>query len=100
MMDLFTYAGTRSLPLDTVAVTTPHPGDIVVAPGSPGHAVVLLDVATDGARTWVLAAQGFMPAMDLHILAGPDAGWFPVTGEWLPATPIAVPWSGLRRWKE
>jgi hypothetical protein len=99
MMDLFTYAGTRSLPLDTVPVTTPHPGDVVVAPGSPGHAVVILDVATEGARTWVLAGQGFMPAMDFHVLAGPDGNWFPVEGAWLASTPVAVPWSGLRRWR-
>ena len=99
LMDLFTYAGTRSLPRDTVAAATPTPGDIVVQPGSPGHAVVLLDVATAGARTWVLVGQGYMPAMDFHVLAGPAAGWFPVEGETLPSYPIAVPWSGLRRWK-
>ncbi|MDP2308213.1 MAG: DUF4846 domain-containing protein [Pseudomonadota bacterium] len=99
LMDLFMYAGTRSLPLDTVAVTTPLPGDIVVQPGSPGHAVVLLDVATDGARSWVLVGQGYMPAMDFHVVAGPAAGWFPVEGDMLPTTPLAVPWSGLRRWK-
>ncbi|MDP2313261.1 MAG: DUF4846 domain-containing protein [Pseudomonadota bacterium] len=99
LMDLFMYAGTRSLPLDTVAVTTPRPGDIVVQPGSPGHAVVLLDVATDGARTWVLVGQGYMPAMDFHVVAGPAEGWFPVEGETLPTAPLAVPWSGLRRWK-
>jgi hypothetical protein len=99
MVDLFTYAGTRSLPLDTVAVTTVMPGDIVVAPGSPGHAVVVLDVATDGARTWVLVGQGYMPAMDFHVVDGPAAGWFPVEGDILPTAPIALPWSGLRRWK-
>jgi len=99
MMDLFTYAGTRSLPLDTVAVTTALPGDIVVAPGSPGHAVVILDVATDGARTFVLVGQGYMPAMDFHVVDGPAAGWFPVEGDMLPTSPIALPWSGLRRWK-
>ncbi|MES2640579.1 MAG: DUF4846 domain-containing protein [Myxococcota bacterium] len=104
LMDLFTYAGTRSLPKDTVAVTTPAPGDLVVQPGSPGHAVVLLDVATapvpsGGGRTWVLVGQGFMPAMDFHVLSGPAAGWFPVEGDTLPSYPLAVPWSGLRRWK-
>jgi hypothetical protein len=100
LMNLFTYAGTRSLPLDTTPVSTPRAGDIVVQPGSPGHAVIVLDVATSGERTWVLVGQGYMPAMELHVLAGPDASWFPVEGEWLPSTPIPVPWSGLRRWKE
>lgn len=99
LMDLFTYAGTRSLPMDTTSVTTPAPGDVVVAPGSPGHAVVILDVASDGAHTWVLAGQGFMPAMDFHVLPGPVASWFLVEGDDLDSSPIAVPWSGLRRWK-
>ncbi|MFN7146484.1 MAG: DUF4846 domain-containing protein, partial [Myxococcota bacterium] len=78
---------------------TARPGDIVVQPGSPGHAVVLLDVATRGDRAWVLVGQGYMPAMDFHVLDGPVAGWFPVEGDWLPSAPIPVPWSGLRRWK-
>jgi len=99
LMDLYTYAGTRSLAFDTVAATEPRAGDLVVVPGSPGHAVVLLDVATDGATTWVLVGQGFMPAMDFHVLGGPDHGWFPVEGDVLPSSPISVPWSGLRRWK-
>lgn len=105
LTNLYTYAGTRSLPLDTVAVpgdpaAVVRPGDLVNQPGSPGHVVVILDVARGGGETWVLVGQGYMPAMDFHVLDGPDAGWFPVEGDVLPATPIAVPWSGLRRWKE
>lgn len=96
--DLFTYAGTRSLPLDTVADTHPDPGDIVDTPGSPGHAVLLLDVASDGVRSWVLVGQGFMPAMRFHVVAGPEAGWYPVDGDTLATSPIAVSWRGLRRW--
>lgn len=104
LTNLYTYAGTRSLPLDTVAVPgnpvdAVRPGDLVNQPGSPGHAVVILDVATAGDRAWVLVGQGYMPAMDFHVLDGPASGWFPVEGEWLPSTPIPVPWSGLRRWK-
>jgi hypothetical protein len=99
LMNLFTYAGTRSLGLDTVATTEPQAGDLVVVPGSPGHAVVVLDVAQDASHTWVLVGQGFMPAMDFHVLSGPVAGWFLVEGDVLPSTPIPVPWSGLRRWK-
>ena len=99
LMNLFTYAGTRSLGLDTVPASEPQAGDLVVIPGSPGHAVVVLDVAQDTSHTWVLVGQGFMPAMDFHVLSGPFAGWFLVEGDVLPSTPIPVPWSGLRRWK-
>ncbi|MFZ5480960.1 MAG: DUF4846 domain-containing protein [Myxococcota bacterium] len=96
LLDLFTYAGTRSLPLDTVADTEPSPGDLLVTPGSPGHAVLLLDVATDGRDTWVLAGQGYMPAMSFHV-ASP--GWRRVEGDRLVVWPLPMPWSGLRRWK-
>lgn len=99
LLDLYTYAGTRSLPLDTLPDTHPDPGDIVVQPGSPGHAVILLDVASDGQRTYVLAGQGYMPAMDFHVVAGPLSGWYEVSGTMLPTAPLPVPWSGLRHWK-
>lgn len=98
-MNLFMYAGTRSLGLDTTPVTAPQVGDVLVLPGSPGHAVLILDVATHEAQTWVLVGQGFMPAMDFHVVAGPVGGWYPVEGDTLPTEPIVMPWSGLRRWK-
>lgn len=98
LTDLFMYAGTRSLPMDSTADTHPDPGDLLDAPGSPGHAVLLLDVATRGTQTWVLVGQGYMPAMSFHVVAGPDAGWYPVSGDTLPTAPIPLPWSGLRRW--
>lgn len=100
LADLYTYAGTRSLALDTVAASAPLPGDVLVIPGSPGHAVVVLDVAVSAGATWVLAGQGFMPAMELHVAPGPDGGWFPVVGATLPTEPIPMPWSGLRRWAD
>jgi len=100
LADLYTYAGSASLPRDTVPVTEPEPGDLFVTPGSPGHVVVVLDVATDGPLRWVLVGQGYMPAMDFHVLPGPDAGWFPVEGASLPSQPIPMPWSSLRRWRE
>ena len=105
LANLYTYAGTRSLPLDTVAVPgepaeVVRPGDLVNQPGSPGHVVVVLDVARGGGETWVLVGQGYMPAMDFHVLDGPDRSWYPVAGAVLPSSPVAVPWSGLRRWKE
>lgn len=98
LADLFTYAGTRSLPMDTVADTHPDPGDIVVSPGSPGHAVMVLDVASDGTRSWALVGQGYMPAMSFHVVQGPERGWFPIVDDNLETAPIALSWSQLRRW--
>lgn len=98
LADLFMYAGTRSLPADTVAATGPiAPGDLLVTPGSPGHAVLILDVATRGDDVWVLVGQGYMPAMDFHVVAGEADGWFHVDGETLETRPIPMAWSTRRR---
>jgi hypothetical protein len=73
---VFMWAGTRSLGLDTVVVESPLPGDMLVIPGSPGHAVVLLDVAVDGEQTYVLIGEGYMPAQEFHVELGPQEGWW------------------------
>jgi hypothetical protein len=84
LMHTFRYAGTRSLQFDSVAVgqRAIEPGDFFVAPGGPGHAVMVLDVAehADGRRA-ALIGQGFMPAQDFHVVGrgGPrvlDGVWF------------------------
>jgi hypothetical protein len=80
---VFTWAGTLSLEAyDTIPATdAPRPGDLLVKGGSPGHAVVLLDVARhDDGRTWVLVGEGYMPAQDFHVELGPAAGWWPWDG--------------------
>ncbi len=98
LTDLYMYAGTRSLPLDSIADQQVDPGDFLLIPGSPGHAVLVLDVAEGGGRRWVLVGQGYMPAMDFHVVQGEAEGWFLVQGEILNTAPIPMPWSGLRRW--
>ena len=105
LKELFEYAGTISLKAhDTVPVADgqPRPGDVVVASGSPGHAVVLFDVAkTPDGRWLVLFGEGFMPAQQLHLHRGPEDGWW----EWDPNKGLPIGWwplpaEGLRRWKD
>ena len=96
---VFMYAGTRSLGLDTVAADSPRAGDLVVVPGGPGHAVVLLDVARGGEALLVLVGEGYMPAQDFHVELGPVEGWWPWEGgvrlpHW------EMPAEGLRRWPD
>lgn len=96
---VFNWAGTRSLSYDTVAATAPAPGALLVLPGSPGHAMVVLDVATRGEQTLVLVGEGFMPAQDFHLVRGPEAGWWPWSlpmqvGYW------TFPAEALRVWKD
>lgn len=95
---VFMWAGTRSLSYDTVAAGEPRPGDLLVVPGGPGHAVMLVDVARSGEKTAVLVVEGYMPAQDAHVELGPLAGWWPyedgiVLDHW------TLPASGLRRWR-
>ena len=88
---VFTYAGTRSVARDGEAVAGPiEAGDVFVSPGSPGHAVIVLDVAThpDGRRA-ALLGQGFMPAQELHVLDGAGVTTEVLEGAWfvLPSAP-------------
>ena len=76
-MDLiFTYAGTLSLSkeLSEVALADLKIGDIFIEGGSPGHAVIVLDVAIreESGEKIFLLAQSYMPAQSIHILMNPN----------------------------
>jgi len=86
---IFTYAGTLSLAREMTArpLAQVQPGDVLVHGGSPGHAVIVLDVAEQPAtgRRYVLLAQSYMPAQQIHVLRNtqePALGtWFAVDGQ-------------------
>jgi hypothetical protein len=104
---VFTWANTGSLARDTERVDAAdlRPGDFVVQPGAPGHAVLVLDLARapDGRRA-LLLGQGFMPAQSFHVLhpgkRGASSAWFLLDAS-SPGldTPFwsLFPWSALRR---
>lgn len=74
---VFIWAGTHSLQhLDTTPTSQVVPGSMLIQGGFPGHAVVLLDVATKGDETYVLVGEGYMPAQDFHVELGPHEGWY------------------------
>jgi hypothetical protein len=69
---LFSYAGTKSLSKELKLVSINHiqPGDVFIQGGSPGHAVIVVDVAQhkrSGKRIFMIA-QSYMPAQSIHIL--------------------------------
>lgn len=72
-MDMvFNYAGTASLSkeLKSISLSQMQIGDVLIRGGSPGHAVIVLDMATDpktGKKLFMIA-QSYMPAQDIHIL--------------------------------
>jgi hypothetical protein len=71
--NLFYYASTISISRDFPKVNNINdiqPGDFFVEAGSPGHAVLVVDVAVNnssGERIFLLV-QGYMPAQEIHIL--------------------------------
>lgn len=72
---IFAYAGTLSLAkeLPKVAFETMKIGDIFIQGGSPGHAIIVVDMAinpTTGKQLFLLA-QSYMPAQDIQILQNP-----------------------------
>lgn len=76
-MDMvFNYAGTASLSLELKAVPLAQMqiGDVFIKGGSPGHAVIVVDMAIDPKtkRQLFMIAQSYMPAQDIHILMNRD----------------------------
>lgn len=81
---VYTYAGTLSLAAEMVFVanTDMRIGDVFILGGSPGHAVIVVDMAenrTTHEKLFMLA-QSYMPAQELHILVNPNddarSPWF------------------------
>lgn len=69
---VFMYAGTISLNRNLKKKKRSDEleiGDIIVSPGSPGHAVIIADKAVNAKNGDVyLLVQGFMPAQSIHVI--------------------------------
>jgi hypothetical protein len=72
---VFSYAGTLSLSkeLPRISLEEIRIGDIFIRGGSPGHAVIIVDMAvhTETGEKLFLLAQSYMPAQDIHVLINP-----------------------------
>lgn len=95
---IFSYAGTLSLAeeLEPVNLDDIQIGDVFIQGGSPGHAVIVVDMAiniTTGEKIFLLA-QSYMPAQEIQILKNPNdttiSPWYStdfsdnlVTPEWI-----------------
>ena len=72
---VFSYAGTLSLsrelkpiPFDEMSI-----GDVLIKGGSPGHAVIVVDIAEDKwSNKLFMLAQSYMPAQEIHVLKNFD----------------------------
>jgi hypothetical protein len=74
---VFRYAGTVSLAAELVPVASfeeVRVADVFIRGGSPGHAVLVADVAVrpeTGQKAFLLL-QSYMPAQDVHVLRNPS----------------------------
>ncbi|SHK14497.1 DUF4846 domain-containing protein [Paramaledivibacter caminithermalis] len=70
---IFMYAGTLSLSqeLETVELMDMEIGDVFIQGGSPGHAVIVVDMAksNNSDKKLFMLAQSYMPAQDIQILS-------------------------------
>ena len=95
---VFAYAGTQSMEkeLKPVELDSIEIGDIFIQGGSPGHAIIVVDMAIDEEteERFFLLAQSYMPAQEMHILNNPQnkalSPWYSnklqgrlVTPEWM-----------------
>ena len=71
-MDMvFMYAGTLSLAkeLKSINASSVQTGDVLIYGGSPGHAVIVVDMAKDASgKKLFMIAQSYMPAQEIHVL--------------------------------
>ena len=97
LIPTFGYAGTLSLSreLRPVPLAAVQPGQVLIHGGAPGHAVLVVDVVENPTthEKFMLLAQSYMPAQDIHVLR-PDwdtSPWFRVDAE---ASMVGTPeWS-------
>ncbi len=69
---VFAFCGTLSLSLELkkVKITDVRPGDLLILGGSPGHAVMVMDVLHEknGEGLKLMFSQSYMPAQQIEIL--------------------------------
>jgi len=92
---IFSYAGTLSLDkeLKSVPIMDMKIGDVFIKGGSPGHAIVVVDMAVhevSGKKKFLLA-QSYMPAQDIQLLKNPasndDSPWYDLEEDMYLQTP-------------
>ncbi len=92
---VFGMCGSASLAKQLKPVTffkNIQPGDVIIRGGFPGHAVIVMDVAsnTKGEKIFLLA-QSYMPAQDIHVLVNPTnpelSPWYEVNDDLFIQTP-------------
>jgi hypothetical protein len=101
---VFMYAGTLSLSksLKSKSIADIAGGDVFIVGGSPGHAVVVVDVAeNDRGEKVFLLAQSYMPAQETHILKNMNdtiGSWYRATSDRLHTPEWTFEYTQLKTW--
>ncbi len=73
---IYNYAGTISLFKETMPVLNDDeikPGDILITPGSPGHAIIIVGRAKNSqGKSVYLLAEGYTPAQSIHVITNTE----------------------------
>jgi len=102
---VFMYAGTLSLSAELISVpySSLNIGDVFIQGGSPGHAVIVTDIAvnpTTNKKVYILA-QSYMPAQDIHILVNPVnkklSPWYELSSDNEPDKVITPEWTFTKK---
>jgi len=73
--EVFARCGTLSLEKELLHIKNVRDikiGDVLIQGGSPGHAMIVIDMAQNGKGNKIcMLAQGYMPAQDIHVVINP-----------------------------
>lgn len=104
--NIFARCGTLSLekqlkPLRNLSDL--QPGDVLIQGGSPGHAMIVVDIAANSSGKKIyLLAQSYMPAQDIHIVINPMnkniSPWYDLNGETLNTPEWVFPGGHFKTW--
>ncbi len=102
---VFARCGTASLERQLLPVNAAglQAGDVLIKGGSPGHAMLVADMAKDkNGHAIFLLVQGYMPAQDMHIVVNPAAPelspWYRLDGTVIETPEWTFSGSSFRTW--
>jgi len=104
--NVFAHCGTLSLEKQLFAVHDINElgiGDVLIQGGSPGHAMLIVDMAIDRKeRKIFLLAQGYMPAQDIHVVINPMSSelspWYEMNNDTLITSGWIFPPKHFKTW--
>jgi hypothetical protein len=105
---IFMYAGTASLEkeLKPVKISDAIIGDVLIQGGHPGHAVIILDKATNSTtgKNVYLLAQSYMPAQEIQVLKNSMdvelSPWYEITERYIETPEWSFERGDLKRFGE